>query len=193
MIIPAAVSYLRYPNMPLTYDSLPTQLLALVQAGHQVTVRWDCGGDDNFVTTLVDGVVQEHDLGAGYYDWIVFEHLDVEEFLSRITNLAVLLNGFLTEFLGLPSVGEFTMRGDGTIFLDGSDLVIEYQSHVSSWDEEPVEWLPEYYLSLAELADLFPERLGVALGAPESSIRQADSAMSASYSGRDILFHLAAG
>lgn len=178
--------------MPLKYDSLPTQLLALLQAGHQVTVHWDCGGDDSFVTTLVDGVVQEHDLGAGYYDYILFEHLNIDEFLSRITNLAVLLNGFLTEFLGLPSVGEFTMRGEGTISLDGSDLVLEYQSTASSWEEEPAEWQPEYYLSVEELADLFPERLGVASAAADSPIRQADLAMSASYSGRDVLFHLAA-
>jgi hypothetical protein len=181
--------------MPLNYDSLPTQLLTLLQAGHQITVHWDCGGDESFVTTLVDGVVQEQNLGADYYDYILLDHLDVEVFLSRITNLAVLLNGYLTEFLRLPSVGEFTMRGDGTIFLDGASLVLEYQSEASSWEDEqdPIEWLPEYYLSVEELANLFPDRLGVALAAPESPTRQADLKMSTSYSGRDVLFHLAAG
>ena len=37
------------------YQTLKTELTALLQAGHALTVRWDCGGDQSFVTTEIDG------------------------------------------------------------------------------------------------------------------------------------------
>ncbi|MGI4869923.1 MAG: hypothetical protein ACRYFX_01960 [Janthinobacterium lividum] len=177
--------------MALNYESLPAQLLALLQAGRVLTVRWDCGNDESIVTTLVDGVEQPFDLGAGYMDFFL-EHRDMDVYLSRITNLPVLLDGFLTERLGLPSVGEFSMRGTGRIFQEGAAIVLDYQSDATSWDDEPdpANWLPEYYLGPAELAELFPERVGAEVGAPGPLASRPDPQMSADYSGHTVLFQL---
>jgi hypothetical protein len=182
--------------MPLNYDSLPAQLLALLQAGRQISVRWDCGSDEHIVTTHLDGVAQDWDLGEDYNLWRFAPQEEYELYLSRITNLPLLLNGFIAEHLGLPSVGEFHMQGGGEIFLQGRDIVLDFQSDATSWDdgwEEPNDWLPEYYLSIDELTELLPERLAE-MAAWSGTARQPashpDPQMSTDYSGREVLFTL---
>ncbi|MGI4762140.1 MAG: hypothetical protein ACRYF0_15640 [Janthinobacterium lividum] len=181
--------------MSLNYDSLPAQLLALLQAGHTITVRWDCGSDDHLVTTQLDGVEQAIDLGEDDYRWRFAAQDEYEHYLSRITNLPLLLGGFLAEQWGLPSVGDFHMQGGGQFFLEGRAIVLEFQSDATSWDDgwEPDDQLPEYYLSASELAELFPERL-VEMAAWGGLARQPadhpDPRMSANYSGREVLFTL---
>lgn len=183
--------------MPLNYNTLPGQLLALLQAGRVVTVRWNCGGDESFVTTQLDGVEQEFDYGASYQEWMMEQRFSVgfvdrNKYLSQITNLAVLLNGFLTERLRLPSVGEFHMQGGGRIYLEGNKIMLEFESEATSWDDvpEPADWTPEYFLSPTELAELFPERLGVEVGPPGVDSPHPDPQMSADYTGREVLFYL---
>lgn len=182
--------------MPLNYDTLPAQLLALLQAGHQITVRWDCGSDEHIVTTHLDGVAQDFDLGEGYDLWRFAPQEEYEQHLSRLTNLPLLLNSFLTEHLSLPSVGEFHMQGGGEIFLvEGRTIVLDFQSDATSWDDgwEFDRQLPEYYLSTDELTELFPKRL-IEMAAWGGMARQPasypDPQMSADYSGREVLFTL---
>ena len=181
--------------MPLNYDSLPGQLLALLQAGRTLTVRWDCGGDDYMVTTLLDGVEQPYDLGADYYDYLTFRSDEYEAYLSRITSLPVLLGDFVAKLLGLPSVGEFHMQGGGRIFLEGNAIMLDFQSDATAWDDgwAPDNQLPEYYLSADELAGLFPERLvemAAWAGMARPPADHPDPQMSADYSGREVLFIL---
>lgn len=181
--------------MPFDYSSLPAQLVALLQAGHAITVRWDCGSDDHLVTMQLDGVEQGFDFGEDY-DWVRFaEQEEYEQYLSRITNVPLLLSSFLAEQLGLPSVGEFRMQGGGEIFLEGQRIVLDFQSDATAWDDGwvPDDWLPEYYLSTNELTELFPERL-TEMAAWSGMARQPashpDPQMSAAYSGREVLFTL---
>lgn len=181
--------------MALNYSSLPVQLTALLQAGHAITVRWDCGSDDHMVITYLDEVAQDVDLGEGYNLWRFAPQEEYEQYLSRVTNLPLLLSGFLAEHLGLPSVGEFHMQGGGEIFLEGRTIVLEFQSDATAWDDGwvPDDWLPEYYLSLDELTELFPERLTELAawgGMARPPASHPDPQMSADYSGREILFTL---
>jgi hypothetical protein len=182
--------------MPLNYDSLPAQLLALLQAGHQLTVRWDCGSDDHIVTTYLDGIEQGFHWDEDYYLWQFAPQKEYEQYLSRLTNLPLLLSSFLAEHLGLPSVGEFHMQGGGEISLEGRAIILNFQSDATSWDdgwEEPNDWFPEYYLSTDELTELFPERLiemAAWVGMVRHPASHPDLQMSANYSGREVLFHL---
>ena len=181
--------------MPLNYDSLPAQLLALLQAGRQITVRWDCGSDDHIVTAYLDGVEQGFDWDEDYYLWRFAPQEEYEQYLSRLTNFPLLLSGFLAEHLGLPSVGEFQMQGGGEIFLEGRVIMLDFQSDATSWDDgwEIDSQLPEYYLSTDELTELFPERL-IEMAAWGGMARQPashpDPQMTADYSGREVLFTL---
>lgn len=181
--------------MPFNYDSLPAQILALLEAGRVLTVSWDCGGDDHMVSVQLDGVAQNIDFGDDYHIWCFAEQEEYEQCLSRITNLPLLLSSFLTEQLGLPSVGDFQMQGGGRIVLEGREIVIDFQSDAVSWDDNwaPDDFLPEYYLSIAELAELFPERLAeiAALnGVACQPGKYPDPRMSAAYTGREVLFTL---
>jgi hypothetical protein len=181
--------------MPLNYDSLPTQIRTLLEAGHTLTVRWDCGSDDHMVTTQLDGVEQDFDFGDDYYLWQFVAQEEYERYLSRITNLPMLLSGFLAERLRLPSVGDFRMQGGGRIALDGQAIVLDFQSDATGWDDgwAPNDQLPEYYLNTNELTELFPERLAE-IAAWDGLAREPgsypDPQMSADYSGREVLFTL---
>ncbi len=182
--------------MPLNYSELKTQLIALLTGGHQLTVRWDCGGDEHFVTTLLDGEVQEFDYGPGFQEWQDSQWLagnyaaDSHDFLSQITNLSVLLNDYLSGLLRLPSVGEFSMHGTGRIFQEKNAIVIDYQSEAVCWDYEPdpdENWPDELYLTAEEMAELKrpPSKTGSAEHPPKPDLQ-----MSANYTGRTIMFDL---
>lgn len=181
--------------MPFNYSSLPAQLVALLQAGRTITVRWDCGSDDHMVTIQLDGVEQGFDFGEDHNWWRFAEQEEYEQFLSRVTNMPLLLSSFLAEHLGLPSVGDFRMQGGGKIFLEGRNIILDFQSDATSWDDgwEPDDALPEYYLSTDELTKLFPERLAE-MAAWDGMARQpashSDPQMSTNYSGREVLFTL---
>jgi hypothetical protein len=181
--------------MPFNYSSLPAQLTALLQAGHAITVRWDCGSDDHMVTIQLDGVEQGFDFGEDYDWWRFAEQEEYEQYLSRVTNMPLLLSSFLAEHLGLPSVGEFRMQGGGEIFLEGRQIVFDFQSDATAWDDgwETNDLLPEYYLSTDELTELFPERLTEMVawgGMARQPASHPDPQMSADYSGREVLFTL---
>lgn len=180
--------------MPLKYDILLGQLVALLRAGHTITVRWDCGSDEHIVTTQLDGVEQEFDFGDNH-NWLFATQEEQEARLARVTSLPILLGDFVIGLLGLPSVGEFHMQGDGRIFLENGSIWLEYQSDATSYDDgwEPDRLLPEYYLSPSELAELFPERLAEMAawhGMARQPANHPDPQLAAAYTGRMMLFQL---
>lgn len=149
-------------------DLLPVQqqIADLLQAGRTLTVHWDCGGDESFVTTEIDG----EEVRANYEDDADFPQL---------------LDRYLTELLDLPDAGDFHMEGDGRIFREEADVVIDYQSVFTDvgtdlltdeeWREmglDPAEWQSKAKEPTAE---------------GESAELQPDP----SYSGRRVLFTLA--
>ncbi|MGI4869924.1 MAG: hypothetical protein ACRYFX_01965 [Janthinobacterium lividum] len=159
------------------YQVLKQGIVALLQAGHALTVRWDCGGDQSIVTTEVDG--QEAD--TDYND----PH-----------NLPVLLDRYLTDLLQLPDVGDFAMQGSGRIFLDATSVVIEYQSDYTDYTDPN-----EYGLSDEEwrAMGMEPPARPAADEAPATPANAEtaspaattfDQDMSDEYSGRRVLFTL---
>lgn len=142
------------------------QIADLLQAGHTLTVHWDCGGDESFVTTEVDGAEVQADYGND-------------------ADFPTLLDRYLTELLDLPDAGDFHMEGNGRIFLEEASVVIEYESvftddgsdllTAEEWREmglDPAEWQNEAKEPTAE---------------GETAESQADPY----YSGRRVLFTLA--
>jgi hypothetical protein len=104
---------------------LQQQITSLLQVGHTITVRWDCGGDESFVYTQLDGQ-------------------EVESDYSNDKDLAYLLDRYLTELLDLPDAGDFHMEGTGRIFQEGQKIVIDYQSVFTEAGDEDLltddEW-----------------------------------------------------
>jgi hypothetical protein len=151
------------------------QLAALLTTNHLLTVRWDCGGDQSFVTTEIDG----QEAAADYHD---------------PTNLPVLLDQYLTDLLELPEVGDFEMQGRGRIFLDGATVLLDYQSDYRDYND------PNDYLSAEEWRELGVEPFAQPAAeetpkaqeeTPNASTTTFDQDMSADYSGRRVLFQLA--
>lgn len=141
------------------------QIAALLQAGRTLTVHWDCGGDESFVTTEIDG----EEVRANYED-----DADLPQLLDR----------YLTELLDLPDAGDFHMEGDGRIFREEADVVIEYESVFTDDGTDlltPEEWR-ELGVDLTEWQSEAKD--STAEGEPAES--QSDPC----YSGRRVLFTL---
>lgn len=116
------------------HSLVENQIAQLLRQGQVLTVRWDCGGDESFVTTEVDGVEQE----ANYRD---------------TQNFAVLLDRYITETLDLPDVGEFSMQGTGRIFQEGQEVILDYESRATTyWDDDDDSWKDEF--TVEQLADM---------------------------------------
>ena len=153
------------------------QLATLLTTSHLITVRWDCGGDQSFVTTEIDG----QEVATDYHD---------------PTNLPVLLDQYLTDLLELPDVGDFEMQGHGRIFLDETTVFIDYQSDYRDYTD-PSEYLSEEEwraLGVEPFAQPAAEETPKAQaveGTPNASNTTFDQDMGAEYSGRRVLFHLA--
>jgi hypothetical protein len=99
---------------------LKGQLVKLLLEGKQVTVRWDCGGDESFAYPAVDG----KELG---FD---------DEFGEALAE-------YIIKKLNLPDAGEFYLKGGGRFFIeDNNKIVIEHMSvmaGVMDYDEEKEE------------------------------------------------------
>ena len=116
------------------HSLVENQIAQLLRQGQVLTVRWDCGGDESFVTTEVDGLEQEADYGDKQ-------------------NFAVLLDRYITETLNLPDVGEFSMQGTGRIFQEGQEVVLDYESRATTyWDDDDDSWKDEF--TAEQLADM---------------------------------------
>lgn len=144
------------------------QIANLLQAGHTLTVRWDCGGDESFVYTELDG----QEVRADY---------------NNDADFPFLLDRYLTELLELPDAGDFQMEGTGRIFRESDEVIIDYQSVFTDdgsdlltdeeWREigiDPAEWRSEATTAGAE-------------GATATTDPQPDPY----FSGRRVLFTLA--
>lgn len=142
------------------------QIADLLQAGHTLAVHWDCGGDESFVTTEVDGAEVRAD-----YD--------------NDADFAMLLDRYLTELLDLPDAGDFHMEGNGRIFREEASVVIEYESVFTDDGSDLMtadEWR-EMGLDPAELLSEAKE--------PAAEGETTESQSDPFYSGRRVLFTLA--
>lgn len=162
-----------------TLQPIEQQITDLLQAGQVLLVSWHCGGDESFVNTSLDG------------QQLTFDYADAND-------LPTLLDHYLTDRLGLPSVGEFDMEGNGRIFRDGQAIVIEYQSVANTyWDED---WKDEFTDDELLAMDVeLPDRSAADSSTPASDSKSDapeeqkdtyDPDMSAEYSGRQVLFSL---
>lgn len=120
--------------MASTYSLVENQITQLLQQGQLLTVRWDCGGDESFVTAELNGVEQPANYG------------DEQDFY-------VLLDRYITELLDLPDAGEFSMQGTGRIFQEGQEVILDYQSRATTyWDNDDDSWKDEF--TAEQLADM---------------------------------------
>lgn len=149
-------------------DLLPIQhqLAGLLQAGHMLTVHWNCDGDESFVTTKVDGEEVRADYGND-------------------ADFAMLLDRYLTELLDLPDAGDFHMKGNGRIFREEASVVIEYES-VFTDDGSDLLTAEEW----REMG-LDPAEWQTAAKEPAAEGEPAESPSDPTYSGRRVLFTLA--
>jgi hypothetical protein len=107
--------------MPPFSNELHTRVLALLQAGHKLAVRWDCGNDESILFIDLDGTE------------LPFDYTDAND-------LAVNLTSYLLDLLELPGVGAFELRGGGRMVLEGEAVVLHYQSEFIDYEGA---WLDE--------------------------------------------------
>jgi hypothetical protein len=152
--------------------SVQQQLAALLTTNHLISVRWDCGGDESFVTTEVDG----QEVAADY---------------GNEADFAYQLDCYLTELLELPDAGDFSMQGTGRIFVTDNEVIIEYQSEFTDTGDDDLltddEWLAMGLDPAEWRTEAAASANQEALKGPEDTSQGAD----AYYSGRRVLFHLA--
>lgn len=98
----------------MTTEELQQELQQLIQEGKTITVSWDCGGDEAFAYIQING--QQLEFG---------------------NPLAEAMDMFLINRLDLPSAGEFTLEGGGSITLEEGELWLDYASESQFyWSEE---------------------------------------------------------
>lgn len=107
--------------MPPFSINLYTRVLSLLQAGHTLAVRWDCGNDESILATDLNGAE------------LPFDYTDAND-------LAVNLSNYLLDLLELPGVGAFELRGGGRIVLESDKVVLHYQSEFVDYEGA---WLDE--------------------------------------------------
>lgn len=155
-----------FTSMPAPLSPVEKQILQTIQQGHALTVRWDCGGDECFVYTELDGVEQR----ANY---------------SNEQDFPMLLDRYLTDLLELPGAGEFSMEGGGRIFQEGQAILLDYQSQAFA----DASWMDD--MSDEQLADMGYTRPNPAVADDsEEAGYPPDPDMSEQYSGQRVLFTL---
>lgn len=148
------------------------RLIELLHAGHAITVSWDCGGDESFVYTSVDGEEAEAEFSYG-----------VEE--------------LVTDALNLPSAGEFNMTGNGQFYHENNGVGLDYKSDAEVYEDA----LDGFYDSFTDqqLAEMGIERPTRKEEEGQESDEEEDEeepkmlrdeGMSNEYSGRRILFQV---
>jgi len=120
----------------------------MLTEGKRIIVSWDCGGDQATISTMIDGVEIDH----------------TESFAEE-------LEIYLINFLTLPDVGEFYMKGSGDIKFSNNQIVIEYSSQVLELEigEEELKFMEE--------------ELGI-----KTTEKEEKNSMSAEYTGSKTLF-----
>jgi hypothetical protein len=102
---------------------LKDELIDLIASGKEVSLKWDCGGDQAVITIFLDGQ------RLNYHD----------EFAKR-------LDIYLINFLNLPDVGDFEMEGQGRIIEHNGEIYLEYESIMKGYLDfgeqgEKEEWV----------------------------------------------------
>lgn len=110
--------------MPLSVNDLSTRVIALLQSGHALAVRWDCGNDESILFIDLDGAE------------LPFNYTDTND-------LAVNLTGYLLDLLELPGIGAFELRGGGHLVLEGEEVVLHYKSEFVDYEGDWVNELSE--------------------------------------------------
>lgn len=102
---------------------LRKELLMILESGKEITLKWNCGGDEAIVTIYIDGKrVDYNDSFAG--------QLDI----------------YIVNYLNLPSIGELDLEGEGKLIEDEGAIYIEYESIMKRYMDygergEKSEWV----------------------------------------------------
>jgi hypothetical protein len=94
-------------------------LLQYLNEGKKITLTWDCGGDEAFVQTAIDGK-----------ELSVFENGQYQEH-----EFPALLEHFIITELNLPDAGEFSLKGKGEILLEDNKITIIYETVELSYED----------------------------------------------------------
>jgi hypothetical protein len=92
-----------------------------LKEGKNITVKWDCGGDEAFAYFFDDGAK--------------IDGRDINEDLELM----------IINELNLPDAGEFVLEGEGRIFLENDKLFIEYKSVLKELDGEEMNEVQDEY------------------------------------------------
>lgn len=98
---------------------LKEETLRLLRAGKEITLKWDCGGDEAIVTPYLNG--KEMNYRDSY----------VEKLYIYIAN-----------YLNLPDVGEFVMEGGGKLTEENGEVYIQYESVMKAYEDYDEEYNP---------------------------------------------------
>ncbi len=90
---------------------LKAETVKLLKAGKEITLKWDCGGDEAIVIPYLDGKKMD------------YKDKYVEKLYIYIAN-----------YLNLPDVGEFHMEGEGKLVEDNGEVYIEYESIMKGYE-----------------------------------------------------------
>ncbi len=95
-----------------TEGQLKEAIILAIEAGKEITLQWDCGGDQSVITVLLDGEQMS-------YDNIFAEELEL----------------YLVNKLNLPDVGDFSMKGVGKLLLEEEEVFLEYESRWKGYED----------------------------------------------------------
>ena len=79
---------------------LEETIFTILEAGQQLTLTWNCGGDDAIITIFLNQ-----------------KELNLHQTFGSALYL------YLANFLDLPDAGEFSMRGEGAIIIKDDELL----------------------------------------------------------------------
>lgn len=111
---------------------LKEETLKLLKEGKEVTLKWNCGGDEAIVTPYLDG--KEMD----------YRDMYVEKLYIYIAN-----------YLNLPDVGEFDMEGEGKLIEEKGEIYIEYESTMKGYEGYDEEFNPTGWQEVNEREDIY--------------------------------------
>ncbi len=106
-------------NNQQTEQRIKETLLQYLDAGKKVTLTWDCGSDEAFVQTSIDGKELSSFVDGEYQQY----------------EFPALLEHFIITELALPSAGEFSLEGKGEIRKENNQLVIVYEAVNLSYED----------------------------------------------------------
>ena len=99
-------------NFNVDEEKLKRSITEKLKSGKQITVDWDCGGDEAIMSLYQDGKEIPWD----------------SEFGGQ-------LRLYLGNFLNLPDVGEFHLEGKGQLILENDLILLEYESYLKGYQD----------------------------------------------------------